>query len=250
MDVEASGSNPEAIQELDENTVEIELTSAEQLQLLAAAQTAAGESLVAAPSVAECAAPQSSAAEICVTELPTVAPVECSASDRSEKPFVADASGLSAQEYISDDLICRRAARADALCNATLTAAVAVVAIALVWRATSLHAHAPAIALRAAVAAVRTAPTPTSPATAPLVRETNPFDDSEVFEFPAATTEGQAREAMAALLLQRARERIAQGVALTHSIGRHHARAETPEPPEIFVTRLSAGTGYGDASLR
>jgi hypothetical protein len=35
----------------------------------------------------------------------------------------------------------------------------------------------------------------------------NPFDESEVFKFPPGTSESDARDAMAALLLQRARER-------------------------------------------
>jgi hypothetical protein len=35
----------------------------------------------------------------------------------------------------------------------------------------------------------------------------NPFDESEVFKFPPGTSKSDAREAMAALLLQRARER-------------------------------------------
>jgi hypothetical protein len=39
------------------------------------------------------------------------------------------------------------------------------------------------------------------------VRFSNPFDASEVFEFPAGTSDEQARQSVAALLLQRARER-------------------------------------------
>ena len=39
------------------------------------------------------------------------------------------------------------------------------------------------------------------------VRFSNPFDGSEVFEFPAGTSDEQARQSVAALLLERARER-------------------------------------------
>jgi hypothetical protein len=39
------------------------------------------------------------------------------------------------------------------------------------------------------------------------VRFSNPFDASEVFEFPAGTSDEQARQSVAALLLARARER-------------------------------------------
>jgi hypothetical protein len=46
---------------------------------------------------------------------------------------------------------------------------------------------------------------------APLVRFANPFDRTEVFEFPPGTSRAQARSAVAALLRERARERIAAG---------------------------------------
>jgi len=42
---------------------------------------------------------------------------------------------------------------------------------------------------------------------APPVRYANPFDPSEVFEFPAGTSRAAAREAVAEMLLQRAIER-------------------------------------------
>jgi hypothetical protein len=42
------------------------------------------------------------------------------------------------------------------------------------------------------------------------VRVTNPFDKSEVFEFPAGTTLAEARALMNEMLLERARERYAQ----------------------------------------
>jgi hypothetical protein len=56
---------------------------------------------------------------------------------------------------------------------------------------------------------------------AQMVRVTNPFDATEVFEFPAATTKTDAREAVAELLLQRARDRRAQGLLIVHARGRH-----------------------------
>jgi len=42
------------------------------------------------------------------------------------------------------------------------------------------------------------------------VRVRNPFDRSEVFEFPAGTTPDAAKAAMADTLLERARERQAE----------------------------------------
>jgi hypothetical protein len=43
----------------------------------------------------------------------------------------------------------------------------------------------------------------------PPVRFRNPFDASEVFEFPPGTSDDNARESVAAMLLQRARDRQA-----------------------------------------
>ena len=42
----------------------------------------------------------------------------------------------------------------------------------------------------------------------PPVRFTNPFDASEVFDFPAGTSEDEARAAVATILLDRARTRM------------------------------------------
>ena len=48
------------------------------------------------------------------------------------------------------------------------------------------------------------------------VRFSNPFDASEAFEFPPGTSDEQARQSVAAILLQRARDRhVERGVALT-----------------------------------
>ncbi|PZN33651.1 MAG: hypothetical protein DIU71_04535 [Proteobacteria bacterium] len=45
----------------------------------------------------------------------------------------------------------------------------------------------------------------------PPVLFTNPFDETEVFEFPPGTTQEQARQAVADFLLQRARDRYRRG---------------------------------------
>ena len=51
------------------------------------------------------------------------------------------------------------------------------------------------------------APPPPVQEQGPPVRVKNPFDSSEVFEFPAGTTQAEARDAVAELLMQRALER-------------------------------------------
>jgi len=50
----------------------------------------------------------------------------------------------------------------------------------------------------------------------PPVRFTNPFDKTEVFEFPAGTTRAAARDAVAEILRERAQERLVQDTRTTH----------------------------------
>jgi hypothetical protein len=61
-------------------------------------------------------------------------------------------------------------------------------------------------------------------------RFANPFDASEIFEFPPGTTEDDARESVAQILFERARERGVQ----TKSVKRVHNRPSTP----IRIPRL------------
>ena len=76
----------------------------------------------------------------------------------------------------------------------------------------------------------------------PLVRFGNPFDDSEVFEFPPGTSVDEARQSVAALLMQRARERQAAGLVNPHratpGTPADHARmARNSEPPPASTPR-------------
>lgn len=48
------------------------------------------------------------------------------------------------------------------------------------------------------------------------IRMANPFDPSEVFDFPPGTSKSEARESIANLLLQRARDRRPQWGAIRH----------------------------------
>lgn len=59
-------------------------------------------------------------------------------------------------------------------------------------------------------------------------RFTNPFDASEVFEFPPGTPENAARESVAEMLLERARERRAQLSSVKHVAGRQSAPLRAP----------------------
>jgi hypothetical protein len=70
------------------------------------------------------------------------------------------------------------------------------------------------------------APAPPSADNAP-VRFTNPFDAREVFQFPPGTSETEARDAVADLLLQRARDRQHPSPEMTRE-GRKTADQATP----------------------
>jgi hypothetical protein len=56
------------------------------------------------------------------------------------------------------------------------------------------------------------------------VRFRNPFDPSEVFEFPPGTSEAAARASVADLLLERGRGRLNRPIG-TRRINAHHARS-------------------------
>jgi hypothetical protein len=85
--------------------------------------------------------------------------------------------------------------------------AVAVIALgSAAHRASNRNASAPAIAIKTPSAAAPAAPQSAGPV-GPPVRFKNPFDASEVFEFPPGTSKAEARRAVAELLVQRARDR-------------------------------------------
>lgn len=80
----------------------------------------------------------------------------------------------------------------------------------------------PALAAPEAPAAVAPALEPKQPAEPPPaaapVRFKNPFDRSEIFEFPAGTSLEDARQSVAGVLLQRARDRHHPGIAQGRTI--------------------------------
>ena len=108
----------------------------------------------------------------------------------------------------------RRTARIDFVCNVTFAVAVLGMAVAFLWPASDRHPPAPEAAVTRA-APLTTVPRagPAEPKGAP-VRIKNAFDATEVFEFPTATSESEACEAVAELLLSRARDRRAERLAL------------------------------------
>jgi|ERR1700733_8924843 hypothetical protein len=133
-----------------------------------------------------------------------------------------------------------RTAPIDFVCNVIFAVAVAGITVGFLWPAPDrhppdLHPPAPAVASAAPLAEVAPAE-PTEPQGAP-VRIKNAFDAREVFEFPHGTTESEAREAVAELLLGRARVRRAEGLALSRVGNRQPERRAAVQQPEVLVTR-------------
>jgi hypothetical protein len=134
----------------------------------------------------------------------------------------------------------RRTARIDFVCNVTFAVAVLGMAAAFLWPTSDRHPPAPAPAVtRAAPLAEVAAAGPAEPQGAP-VRIKNAFDATEVFEFPHETSETQAREAVAELLLSRAHDRHAGGLALRQAGNLQPDRGAAVRRPEVLVTRLLA----------
>jgi hypothetical protein len=81
--------------------------------------------------------------------------------------------------------------------------------VALAWWSAWQFAAQPVSSATVAVRPTVASPPPamTASSLVPPVRVINPFDATEVFEFPAGTSQAESREKVAQILLQRARER-------------------------------------------
>jgi hypothetical protein len=137
-----------------------------------------------------------------------------------------------------DNFVWQRTARIDAISTATFV----IVGLCIAGGAWHGHRAVPSARIPA-IAAVTAAAAPARPvpvvAEEPPLQLRNPFDRSEVFEFPAATSEDHARELIAALLLQRAQGRLSQPGESTRAVPRRLSHsAQTPS--EVFVTKLTA----------
>jgi hypothetical protein len=139
------------------------------------------------------------------------------------------------------NLAYRPTTRIEFVCNVTLAVLAVGLAIGLLWPKPDRQPAAPAVASVARVAEMISAAPPPKPE-GPPVRITNAFDAREVFEFPSGTSESEAREAVVELLLSRARERRAEGLALRRGQTRQRGLAAPGQQPKIFVTRLLART--------
>ncbi len=132
-----------------------------------------------------------------------------------------------------------RTARIDRAANVTFAVAVLGIAVVFLWPASGPQPRAPVPAVTsAAPLAAEVLPAGPEPLGAP-VRIRNAFDAREMFEFPHATNESDARKAVARLLLNRAQERRAERLALRQATKLQPDRGAPVQQPEVLVTRLA-----------
>lgn len=130
----------------------------------------------------------------------------------------------------------RRLVRVSRWAALATAAAVAGVSSGITYLATAQNGAVP-LAEPTVMAAALTAPAPVSATEAveTPVKIANPFDASEIFEFPSSMTESDARDAVADFLMQRARERIGS----TPGLHRHADQGPSSSPRAAHVTELA-----------
>jgi hypothetical protein len=135
----------------------------------------------------------------------------------------------------------KRTARIDFVCNVTLGVLALGIGLAFLWPASAHRSTLPGGVTSVPAAQISAPALETiEPHSLPLpVRIANAFDATEVFEFPRGTTDAAARNAVAELLLNRARERHAERLAARHA---HNFQAVREPAPEVFVTRMLEGS--------
>ena len=152
-----------------------------------------------------------------------------------------------------DTFVYARTRRVDLVGTITFAALVCGATAAMGWHALIREPVAREAATTAGTAFVtRPAPIVRAQPRPAVVQVVNPFDATEVFELPAQTSEAEAREAIADLLLQRARERRQQGFELHRASSHQPHRAAPVKPSDVFVTKLLSSVNRFDdtANLR
>ena len=202
--------------ELDEDTLELELTEDQALALSRAAAAALRadepkDLIPVAPAAAGAAPPDE---------------------PKSLVPIVAD-------EW---NLAFRPTARIELVCNVTLAMLAVGFAIAFLWPRSDARPTAPIVAVATPVAEPGGPPAEPPKPQGPPVRITNAFDRTEVFEFPYGTSEAEAREAVQEALLSRARERGAASLALRRAKTRLPDGGPPTPDSRLFVTKVAAPT--------
>ncbi|MDB6090470.1 MAG: hypothetical protein JWN85_3254 [Gammaproteobacteria bacterium] len=223
---------PEFADDPDEDTIELELTPSDMLALsrLAGEQPASTHPAEAKPTPAEAASVVENArlspAEVApVVKSARLSPAEAAPVVKSARLSPTQAAPVVKNSHTGNATRINRwpLARIAGL----LSIAAAVIALgSAAHRAVDRNPPAPAIAIKASGSAAPAAPLLTESDSQP-VRFKNPFDRSEVFEFPPGTSDAEARQEVANLLLQRAHERQSQ-LRGTRRVGRTGAGSARP----------------------
>jgi hypothetical protein len=149
-----------------------------------------------------------------------------------------------AREPEYDSYVCRRTERIDFVCTLTFVGLILAVTAATGWHALIAQPTAPTVAIASPTPSPAAIPSQTQPR---VVQVVNPFDATEIFEFPAETSAAEARDAIADVLLQRGRDRLRQGLNL-HRASNDPAPPVPESPSDVFVTRLSGpGNNFAGA---
>jgi hypothetical protein len=142
--------------------------------------------------------------ELALTEEETLA-LSRAAEEEHAETSLDKAAPIAAGAFVRDQRV-RSRRWSPLLASSVLAIAIGTV-IGVVWAVVADRSS--MVTIRVPSAATRSAKSLNSP-----VRLSNPFDGSEVFEFPPGTSDDQARQSVAAILLQRARARQGVGVVM------------------------------------
>ncbi len=185
----------------------------------------------------------------CDTQAPGEATVEIQLTEQEQRALSEAAAVARAPTTLASPLdplrpsnqcLWKRTARIDFISTATFAALVLAAAAMSFWHSRGVHADTTAAVRPSTPAPLRVMPTPDETPKAAPVQVTNPFDPTEVFELPAGTTQLEARALVADILLQRARDRLAQEARPKRVGLGHRRRVLEHRQTELFVTRLSA----------
>jgi hypothetical protein len=125
----------------------------------------------------------------------------------AERQNLSDAQGAADAGTVDGAMSAARVLHRSRWSSLAAAAAIATLSSAVTYLATSRAEHEQPLQHHLAEATPAPVPEAVPPLEPPPVRFINPFDATEVFEFPAGTPQSDARQAVAEFLLKRARDR-------------------------------------------
>ena len=220
--------SPQFADDLDEDTIELELSPSDLLALSRPLEVrhAAVPPADIRPTAAEPTFAQPPSAERPSAQPPSAKATLAEPASADESSYAGDAPRINRWPL--------------ARITGVLGIAAAVIAIGSAAHRPAARAPSPpAVALKTSGSAPA-AVLPAAESAGPPVRFKNPFDPSEVFEFPPGTSKAEARQWVANVLLERARDRHPQLKGTKRVGGTRAARGRSAER-----TDLAANTARG-----